>query len=145
MYGGDENAPAYFGEKATSFTFTPEWAFTMRRNTQALKQFAFILQSNIRANDLLARFGSEEFVVILPETDMNKAMELAQILREAISQIRIDVQQDEPISLTTSIGLARYSDDMGSLIQLINHADKALYHATRSGRNQVVAYGMGDI
>ena len=110
---------------------------------QALKQFAFVLQSNIRASDLLARFGGEEFVVILPETGIKEATELAQNLRKAISQIRIDVKLEEPLSINTSIGLARYRDDMESLIQLLDDADKALYQAKDSGRNQVVAYGVG--
>ena len=82
-------------------------------------------------------------MVILPETGIKEATELAQNLREAISQIQIDVEQKEPLSFTTSIGLAGYLDDMKSLIQLLDDADKALYQAKDLGRNRVVAFGVG--
>ena len=107
---------------------------------KALQQVALTLQANLRASDVLARYGGEEFVILLPQTDSTNALELAQKLREEVSLIRLEIKGFEPISFTTSIGLAQYHDQLKSVTQLLNNADKALYQAKKAGRNKVLAY-----
>jgi len=104
----------------------------------ALQHFAKICQDNIRATDLFARLGGEEFAAILPKVDQDKAIELANNIRLAISDAPLMVKE-KSISLTVSIGLACLNQEK-SLQALLDHADKALYLAKNSGRNVVKVY-----
>ncbi|WP_285163970.1 sensor domain-containing diguanylate cyclase [Shewanella goraebulensis] len=93
-----------------------------------------------RPTDLVSRFGGEEFAIILPNTDSEGAMLLAEKIRVAISELSID-WEDSPIPLYVSIGVSATvieTDDHPT--QLLEQADKALYQAKRSGRNQVCEF-----
>ncbi|MCL1068868.1 diguanylate cyclase [Shewanella olleyana] len=93
-----------------------------------------------RPTDLVSRFGGEEFAIILPNTDSEGAMLLAENIRVAISELSID-WEDNPIPLYVSIGVSATiieTDDHPTL--LLEQADKALYQAKRSGRNQVCEF-----
>lgn len=107
---------------------------------RVLKQIAQTLQTGIRASDTLARFGGEEFVIILPETTSSNAFEFAQSLRKLIENITIVMENKETILCTVSIGVAQIEAKIDNLDELIRSADIALYKAKKSGRNKVSLY-----
>ena len=100
------------------------------------------LKSAIRASDLVARFGGEEFVVILPNISPKDANTLAQRLRRKVSEITTDAT---PIAITISIGISHFDtaelfeSGLENYDQLLKEADQALYHTKRARRN-CVAY-----
>jgi diguanylate cyclase (GGDEF)-like protein len=96
------------------------------------------LQGQAREVDRVARFGGEEFCVLLPHTLHEGAVLAAERLREAINQVSID-WEDENISVTISTGLATAENPQESLEELMRRADEALYQAKAEGRNRVVA------
>jgi two-component system, cell cycle response regulator len=99
------------------------------------------LERNVRGIDLACRYGGEEFVILMPETDMAYARMIAERLREDIASRPIEVKGDKPQSLdiTVSIGLATtdWSDGNESPQRLVKRADDALYRAKETGRNKV--------
>ena len=99
---------------------------------QVLLAFAHVLSENTRSQDLLARWGGEEFVLACPETNLDKASGLAEKLRRCISE------HDWPkgLKLTASFGVAQMLEDE-SPTDFIARADKALYVAKAQGRNCV--------
>lgn len=98
------------------------------------------LKYNLRNPDILGRYGGEEFIVFLPETDIDTALIIAERLRLAISELDINIG-DEPLSITVSIGVAGCDQELNnrSLENIIISADRALYRAKESGRNCVVS------
>jgi diguanylate cyclase (GGDEF)-like protein len=102
-----------------------------------LKQIAAILKEIVRATDLVARFGGEEFVVVTTSAGIAGAMVLAEKLRTAIAEASFIVDETRlPRRATISIGVAAYK---GSQTGLFNAADAALYRAKADGKNCVVA------
>jgi diguanylate cyclase len=102
-----------------------------------LKQIARTMNETVRATDLLARFGGEEFVVVSKGTDIRGATILAEKLRISVAEASFIVDDSmRPRRATVSIGLAQYK---GSRTGLFNSADEALYRAKSSGKNCVVA------
>jgi diguanylate cyclase (GGDEF)-like protein len=87
---------------------------------------------------VLARFGGDEFIALLPETEAKGAREMAERIRRAIEGAIMDVRGGE-IHTTVSVGVASYPSDGGSLDVIIDKADKAMYRAKQQGRNKVVA------
>lgn len=98
----------------------------------ALIQICSCLQKNIRKNDIVGRYGGEEFVVIFPNTTMNDAYLIAERCREAISTTTI---QNLTFHLTVSGGIQEYTG--GLISDMLNIADKKLYSAKDAGRNKV--------
>ncbi|MBC7701498.1 diguanylate cyclase [Aquabacterium sp.] len=96
------------------------------------------LQAQAREVDRVARFGGEEFCVLLPHTLHDGALLAAERLRHAISQINIP-WADETITVTISTGLATANDSLEALASLLRRADDALYQAKAEGRNKVVS------
>ena len=94
-------------------------------------------QQALRIEDLLGRFGGEEFAAMLPMTPANSAETVAERLRLAIAAIRIPTSQGE-LRFTASIGLAEILPDERSFEEALKRADAALYQAKHNGRNQVV-------
>lgn len=107
----------------------------------ALRQIAGLLRGSLRDNsDRAFRFGGEEFLLILPHTDLTQAVMLAERLRRAIEAERIAHPGMPGGVLTASFGVAAMSFDNGDVItvgRLIEAADAALYEAKRAGRNRV--------
>ncbi len=105
---------------------------------EVLKFVAKKARDLLKGRDFLARFGGEEFAVILPHTDMNGAKAAAENIKSffAASQLKASVTDDKLGILTVSIGVASYR--RGEKIEdLLQRADRALYHAKTNGRNRV--------
>ena len=101
---------------------------------QVLIDISQILTAKCRAGDLLARWGGEEFIILLPETPQDQARILAERIRTSVEAININFRQSH-ITTTVSLGLAEYSAKQ-TLNELIHQADKHLYLAKEKGRNQ---------
>lgn len=103
---------------------------------------ADILRRHIRSSDVAARFGGEEFVVLLSDTDTEGARAVAERIRLDLEQSRFEIACAEgPIGATLSIGVASYPRDGRTSEQLMRAADLAVYQAKRDGRNRVVVAG----
>jgi diguanylate cyclase (GGDEF)-like protein len=105
---------------------------------EALCAVAAHLGDAVRPADHVARYGGEEFAILLPETDPDSAFALATRLCELIRTHSILLPEDQPITLTVSIGMAMYPDNAHSSDELTAAAYQALYAAKAAGRNQVV-------
>ncbi len=101
---------------------------------------ADVFRSQLRHYDVAARFGGEEFSILLPETPVEKALEIAERIRRAVAERSIDVStSSEPIRATVSIGVASYPSDGADQNALVHQADLAVYRAKLQGRNRVQA------
>jgi diguanylate cyclase (GGDEF)-like protein len=105
-----------------------------------LQHAALRMQQRMRSNDLLVRFGGEEFAAVLCDTDQSGAMDLAEQLRADLASHPC-MHQGLSIDLSLSIGVYTLIPDAGSdREQLLRHADQALYRAKAAGRNKVIGY-----
>ena len=105
-----------------------------------LKEFAIRLRHNIRGIDLACRIGGEEFVVVMPDTDLAKAYAVAERLRQQIASEKFCAEQTGlGLEVTASVGLATLERADDTPKTILKRADQALYRAKRDGRNRVVA------
>ncbi len=108
---------------------------------RVLRQLVDCVRGLLRGSDIFSRFGGEEFVILLPTTNLQEAMTIAERIRLAVEKTRFDLGDTEgcvTISLgVSSIGKTQASDAINGLI---DEADKALYRAKHSGRNVVAPY-----
>lgn len=103
---------------------------------EVLRVLAGVAQQELREQDLLARFGGEEFVALLPDTTLDEALVVAERLRSMLGACRVPTADDE-IRFTVSVGVAQLADGPSDLAALLKAADRALYQAKQKGRNQV--------
>jgi len=101
-----------------------------------LREFAKRCKSSVREIDLVGRYGGEELIILLPETDRKTAMQVAERLRASIAATPIKVS-DREIAVTVSIGVAAKDENTLHLETLIARADQAMYIAKHKGRNCV--------
>lgn len=106
---------------------------------EVLQSVASLVKNILRQEDCLARFGGEEFVVLLPHTDSSGAIAAADRIRRLIASSSI-VIGGKPISVTASIGVATFQFDDRDLDDLLNRADEALLNAKRQGRDRCVLH-----
>lgn len=101
---------------------------------------ALLLREQLRPHDSMARFGGEEFVVLLPGMTLIEASHVAERLRYCLASLK-QLPNTQPVlpSVTISLGVAQLSAD-DELSDLLNKADKALYEAKQQGRNRVCLY-----
>jgi two-component system cell cycle response regulator len=105
-----------------------------------LRMIGGILRDSFRQSDTAGRYGGEEFVVILPETDMKAARRKLETLREQVANTPIVLgARDEKIQVTISAGLASFPQDGDDAAQLFALADERMFQAKKEGRNRVVA------
>jgi diguanylate cyclase (GGDEF)-like protein len=105
---------------------------------KALKLIAQTIIDNIRKSDTLARYGGDEFVMILPELDKHQSKSLAEKLCMVIGKTKIPRKKATPkVNLTVSLGISTFPDDGRSEDELLKKADEALYQAKDLGRNAV--------
>ena len=106
-----------------------------------LREVGAVIAQNVRGIDLATRYGGEEFVVVMPDTDLAYAKGAAERLRQQIGDTAISIRENgEPktLQVTVSIGLASSAAALNSSELLLEAADNALYEAKRTGRNKVV-------
>ncbi|HEU0187978.1 MAG TPA: diguanylate cyclase [Gallionellaceae bacterium] len=96
-----------------------------------------VISNQVRDVDSVCRYGGEEISVILPETGMETAAQMAERIRSAIEGQRFDIGQGQSIGITVSIGVAALPAQETSVEKLVAVADKALYEAKEGGRNRV--------
>ncbi len=107
---------------------------------EVLKEFASRIAANTRGIDLACRYGGEEFVVAMPDTDIAFATNIAERLRQSIETTPVKISRAPgQLTITISIGIARCEGASDTAESLLHRADQALYRAKRTGRNKVVA------
>ena len=112
--------------------------FGHRAGDFALRHVAHRLNTSLRQGDLLARWGGEEFLAVLPDTDMKQGMVVAERLCNLVAGTPIEVGEDGGlVAIHTSVGIAEYADD--TVDTLVDRADLGLYEAKAAGRNTVRA------
>lgn len=105
---------------------------------EVLVKVASLLQNNIRSNDTIARWGGEEFLIVLPETDRTAAFQLAERLRKNVEGLPPIAATISPI--TISGGVLTYPQDATDSQEIIKRVDDALVFAKNNGRNQIIAW-----
>lgn len=103
----------------------------------ALQALARASQQALRDWDILGRVGGEEFAVLLPETQSDQALLVAERLRQAVANASTPLGEGHSVDLTVSIGIATAQEDDADVDALFNRADKALYEAKQTGRDKV--------
>ncbi len=103
-----------------------------------LREFAARLQRNIRGVDLACRFGGEEFVVLMPDTDYAQAQNVAERVRQAVADFPFVAGTKKPLPVTVSVGVALNESHADVPETMLKRADIALYAAKSQGRNRVV-------
>jgi len=107
---------------------------------EVLKEFAKRIAANVRGLDLACRYGGEEFVVVMPDTDLAFAYSISERLRQSIETTPVKISRaPNMLNITISIGIAKTEGENDTAQALLHRADQALYRAKRSGRNKVVA------
>jgi two-component system cell cycle response regulator len=102
---------------------------------KVLAAFGELLRGCTRATDVVARFGGEEFVVLMPNTDLKHALATAERIRKVLASTRVEPLPDP---ITVSVGVAELAAaEQGDA--LLRRVDKALFTAKQSGRNRVIA------
>lgn len=103
---------------------------------RVLEKVAESFKMTLRARDVVGRYGGEEFVILLPGTELKEALRIAERLREEVEQLRVG-WKDHLIRCTVSIGAADLQGNHPNPTEAIHLADKAMYEAKKAGRNRV--------
>jgi len=104
-----------------------------------LAGIAKIFREQLREYDVPARFGGEEFAILLPETPPQEALDIAERIRRAVARATFDIEtSSEPIRATVSIGVAAFPRDGVDANEIVHQADLAVYRAKLQGRNRVL-------
>ncbi|HAN20933.1 MAG: hypothetical protein A2Y15_02950 [Clostridiales bacterium GWF2_36_10] len=115
--------------------------FGHQKGDSVLKQLARLLKQNVRKDDILCRYGGEEFAVILYDTQKEQSIELGEKIRKSVEEYHFEGQELLPSgSLTISVGVACFNGGCDNPVELINRADAALYRAKFFRRNRVEQY-----
>ena len=93
---------------------------------------------------MVSRNGGEEFSILLLDCSSSHAIEIAERLRRKVETHKFNISDKVNLSITISIGVSTYPDTTNKINDLLEHADKALYEAKRTGRNKVVLYKYDD-
>jgi diguanylate cyclase (GGDEF)-like protein len=111
------------------------------KGSSTLQKIGSIMKKNFRASDFLAKYGGDEFVVILSQTDKVGSFLASERLREAIEREKFDGGEFQPKGkLTLSLGIASYPDHGKTGEQILDKADQALYFSKKAGRNRTTIY-----
>jgi diguanylate cyclase (GGDEF)-like protein len=112
------------------------------RGSEVLRRLAQVVMGELRTSDVIAKYGGDEFVIILPQTDREGARTLAERIRAAV-EVHEFPGEEEGMRITSSMGIAQFPEDGELTRDLLESADNALYDAKRSGRNRVAALASG--
>ncbi|WP_053228059.1 GGDEF domain-containing protein [Spirochaeta cellobiosiphila] len=113
-----------------------------QKGDSVLRTTASILKENSRNTDHVCRYGGEEIAIILPEADINSALQSAEKLRYLLEKMSEEI---EDVRITASFGVSHFTKGMKKTTDLIDQADAALYEAKKTGRNCVKIYQKGAI
>lgn len=102
-----------------------------------LKKMAFVLNRSLREQDICGRIGGEEFLIILPETDLEGALNLANRIREQIEKTEL-IHQGRVVKTTVSAGISQFGLHASKSRELFNMADMALQKAKKTGKNTII-------
>ncbi len=105
---------------------------------EVLRRFAAILKNKIRQHDVVARFGGEEFILLLPNSNTEQGLQVAEQLRAKTAATQITIDSDISLTLSASFGVAHYCASDSEWSVVLHRADNALYAAKKQGRNRVV-------
>lgn len=111
-----------------------------RTGDQVLQTFSTLCRSLLREVDLIGRIGGEEFVIMLAETGIAEAIEVAERLRKLTEDMFVLLEDRQPLHFTVSIGIATLDEQDVHIDALLQKADQSLYRAKAMGRNQVYAH-----
>ncbi len=112
-----------------------------QKGDEILKQIGSILKNNVRDEDVVSRYGGEEFAVILPDTDEITALSIAEKIRLSIEKYKFYGEENQPNGkITVSLGISTFPDKAKNDIELINSSDDALYRAKFFNKNRVETY-----
>jgi two-component system, cell cycle response regulator len=114
--------------------------FGHKAGDHVLQQVAKVLREDLRNYDRVGRWGGEEFILILPETQLDDAIVVAERIRIKIAGMKISLETGETLSVRISLGVACTSSHVSSLLKLIDAADQAMYQAKQMGRNRVCIF-----
>jgi two-component system, cell cycle response regulator len=106
---------------------------------EVIKRLAGTMKDSIRDSDMAVRYGGEEFIIFLLNTNINKTVEIAQRICDNFKEEKFAVGS-HTFNKTLSIGISYYPTDSDNLWNTIKHADEALYYAKNNGRNQVIEF-----
>ncbi len=106
---------------------------------EVLKNTASTIKSQLRSSDVFGRYGGEEFIILLPETNLANTAALSMRIRESIERMTT-VYNNIEIKITISLGVVQFRPDIKDYLQMVHEADIALYHSKQSGRNAVTQY-----
>src|SRR5690606_19036712 len=104
---------------------------------RVLQLIAEVTRKEMRHSDVLARFGGEEFIALLEDTQLPDSLVIAERIRCAIQKQFVYAKPNQPIRFTISIGIAELESPTQKLEELIKQADIAVYQAKKSGRNRI--------
>ena len=113
--------------------------FGHETGNRLLVQISRVVRHELRTTDVVARFGGDEFIVLLPETPPDGAALVAKRIQEAMASTALEAD-GKRVTCTVSIGAASFPGDGASLDAIVTRADRAMYHAKATGRNKVVRY-----
>jgi len=105
---------------------------------RAICQVAHTCRQLVREIDLTGRLGGEEFVIVLPDTSLSGAVNLAERLRKTVEEDKIQADDHSYFSISVSIGVSAYNKSESTFENMLSRSDQALYKAKEMGRNRVV-------
>jgi len=103
-----------------------------------LKDISVLLRNSVRVTDYVARWGGEEFMILLPETEVCDALKIAELMRMNILKHKYSMLKK---SVTVSIGVAQFKVNEDTIESIVKNVDIAMYEAKKTGKNKVVKYG----
>ena len=102
-----------------------------------LKQISSLMIEIVRKQDVVGRYGGEEFILLFPQTNAEGALHITNIIRKQVSKLKI-IYKDKELSLTATIGISDYQNEKTLINELIEKADIAMYEGKSQGKNKVV-------
>ncbi len=107
---------------------------------QVLQNLAAAMRRTLRNIDIIGRYGGEEFIILLAETDVETAQQVAERIRAQIADVTTALETGEEIRVTVSVGVAGDDVEEMNLVEMVELSDQALYAAKNAGRNRVKVY-----